>query len=80
MTTSKLFLNNTTQAVRLPKDVAFPTDVQEVEILVQGDARILVPKGQSLRWILEHGPGLSDDFSIDSVLSEPVERDVQWPN
>ena len=52
MVSSKLFLNNTTQAVRLPKEVAFPEGVTEVEIFVEGDTRVIVPKGQSLiAWI-----------------------------
>jgi antitoxin VapB len=43
--TTKLFLSNTTQAVRLPKSVAFGDDVTEVEIVVVGDARLIRPVG-----------------------------------
>jgi antitoxin VapB len=38
-----LFQNNRSQAVRLPKDVAFPPDVHEVTILRDGPRRIIVP-------------------------------------
>ena len=46
--TTRLFHSNRTQAVRLPKAVAFPDDVDQVEVLVLGDARLIVPKGR--RW------------------------------
>jgi antitoxin VapB len=65
MVSSKLFLNNTTQAVRLPKEVAFPEGVTEVEIFVEGDTRVIVPKGQSLLAWMTTGPGFSDDFMVD---------------
>ena len=45
MTRTTLFLTNGTQAVRLPKDVAFPEGVSEVTILKDGARRIIVPSG-----------------------------------
>jgi antitoxin VapB len=38
-----LFKSNRSQAVRLPKDVAFPEDVKEVTILRDGKRRVIVP-------------------------------------
>lgn len=43
MTQTTLFQSNRTQAVRLPKDVAFPEGVREVTILREGQRRIIVP-------------------------------------
>jgi antitoxin VapB len=43
MTRTSLFHSNRTQAVRLPKDVAFPESVKEVTILRDGARRIIVP-------------------------------------
>lgn len=43
MTRTTVFQSNRSQAVRLPKDVAFPEDVREVAILRDGDRRIIVP-------------------------------------
>jgi antitoxin VapB len=65
MVSSKLFLNNTTQAVRLPKEVAFPQGVNEVEIFVQGETRVIVPAGQSLIAWMTTGPGFSEDFMVE---------------
>jgi len=43
LTRTTLFQSNRTQAVRLPKDVAFPKGVREVSILRDGARRIIVP-------------------------------------
>ena len=43
MTSTTLFQTNRSQAVRLPKDVAFPPGVREVCILRDGARRIIVP-------------------------------------
>lgn len=43
MTTTRLFLSNRSQAVRLPKEVAFPASVQEVTILREGARRVILP-------------------------------------
>jgi antitoxin VapB len=58
--TTKLFMNNTTQAVRLPKGVAFPAGVTEVEIRVVGEGRLIVPKGRGMAHWLEHGKRIPD--------------------
>lgn len=47
MTKTTLFLSNRSQAVRLPKDVAFPEGVRDVTILRDGDRRVIVPSGRS---------------------------------
>jgi antitoxin VapB len=43
MAQTTLFQSNRSQAVRLPKDVAFPPNVREVTILRDGPRRIIVP-------------------------------------
>lgn len=43
MAKTKLFKSNRSQAVRLPKDVAFPEGVSEVRIIVEGKSRRIVP-------------------------------------
>lgn len=43
MVRTSLFLSNRSQAVRLPKDVAFPEGVREVRILRDGKRRVIVP-------------------------------------
>ena len=43
MTRTRLFRSNRSQAVRLPKEVAFPADVKEGDILCEGKRRVIVP-------------------------------------
>jgi antitoxin VapB len=43
MTRTTLFQSNRTQAVRLPKDVAFPEGVKSVTVLRDGRRRVIVP-------------------------------------
>ncbi len=43
MTRTTLFQSNRSQAVRLPKDVAFPPGVREVTVLREGAKRVIVP-------------------------------------
>ncbi len=43
MTRTTVFQSNRSQAVRLPKDVAFPADVREVSIRRDGANRVIVP-------------------------------------
>ena len=74
MVTTKLFKNNMTQAVRLPRDVAFPEEVTEVEIVVVGEARVITPKGARFDYWFEHGLRVSDDFMIDREQPMPQER------
>ena len=43
MTRTTIFHSNRSQAVRLPKDVAFPEGVRSVTILRDGKRRVIVP-------------------------------------
>jgi antitoxin VapB len=43
MTRTTLFHSNRSQAVRLPKDVAFPEGVRSVTVLRDGKRRVIVP-------------------------------------
>jgi antitoxin VapB len=43
VTRTKLFQSNRSQALRLPKDVAFPARVREVAIIRDGARRVIVP-------------------------------------
>lgn len=60
--TTKLFTTNRSQAVRLPKELAFPPEVTEVEIIKQGKGLLIVPKGKSWDDFFDNGPFASEDF------------------
>ncbi|MFH1806351.1 MAG: type II toxin-antitoxin system VapB family antitoxin [Pseudomonadota bacterium] len=61
MTQASVFLNNKTQAIRLPKDVALPEGVKTVEVIALGDARLITPAGRLWDSFFD-GPVVSDDF------------------
>ena len=58
---TKLFKSNKSQAVRLPKTIAFPDSVTDVEIIAIGNKRIITPAAYSWDDWFE-SPGVSDDF------------------
>lgn len=73
-TTAKLFMNNRSQAVRLPKEFQF--DAQEVFIRREGDEVILSARPKDWSAYLASGPVASDGFMQD-VEDLPVqERDL----
>ncbi len=66
-----VFMSNRSQAVRLPKAVALPEDVKQVDIVAVGRTRIISPKGETWdRWFDE--PGVSADFM--SEREQPEEQ------
>jgi antitoxin VapB len=74
MVQTKVFQSNQSQAVRLPKAVAFPEDVKDVEIVVVGNSRIVAPINQSWdSWF--DSPPVSDDFMTDREQPVTQERE-----
>lgn len=72
---TRLFKSNKTQAVRLPKAVAFDESVTEVEIVAVGQARIITPAGKSWdAWF--DGPRVSDDFMPEREQPGDQEREA----
>ena len=67
MARTTLFQSNRSQAVRLPKDVAFPDGVKAVTVLRDGKRRVIVPAGSD--W---------DDF-FDAPGIDLGERDQPQP-
>ncbi|MCG8338596.1 MAG: antitoxin [Proteobacteria bacterium] len=58
---TKIFKSNRSQAVRLPKSIAFPESIKDVEITAIGNKRIITPAGKSWdEWFAS--PGVSPDF------------------
>ena len=68
--TAKVFKNNRSQAVRLPKEFQFSTS--EVFIRKQGDEVILSPRPEDWSAYLQSGPVGSDEF-MEGVEDLPVQ-------
>ena len=76
MSIGTVFVNNRTQAVRLPLDVRLPEGVQKVDIRVKGKERIIAPIGQSWDSFFLDGPTVSDDFLPERATQHQPEREA----
>lgn len=61
MTQSTVFKTNKTQAVRIPKSIAFPDNVKKVTIEAKGESLVITPLKSSWEEFF-NGPRLDDDF------------------
>jgi antitoxin VapB len=69
--TAKIFMNNRSQAVRLPKEFQFNTS--EVFIRKEGRNVVLSPRPSDWSSYLKEGPVASDDF-MQGVEDLPVQE------
>lgn len=76
MSIGTVFVNNRTQAVRLPLDVRLPEGVHKVEIRAKGNERILTPIGQSWDSFFFGGPQVSEDFLPERAKQHQSEREA----
>jgi antitoxin VapB len=75
MTRSTVFTSNRSQAVRLPKAVAFPEGVHQVEIIKIGDSRLICPVGRRWDDLFLNGPRATGDFMSERNDPPPEERE-----
>jgi antitoxin VapB len=75
VTSSTVFISNRSQAVRLPKPVAFPENVHQVDILKIGHARVIVPQGKRWDDFFDNGPRVSDDYMAERVQPAAEDRE-----
>jgi len=62
MTTSTVFTNNRSQAVRLPAEMRFPDSVKKVDVRVVGMERVIAPAESAWDSFFFGGASVSDDF------------------
>jgi antitoxin VapB len=75
MSTSTVFTNNRSQAVRLPADMRFPDYVKKVEVRVVGLERIIAPAESAWDSFFLAGQPVSDDFMTERAEQLQNERD-----
>ena len=75
MVRSTVFKTNRTQAVRLPKQVAFAEGIREVEVTRIGQSRIVSPVGKRWDDLFSNGPRASADFMSERLQPKPEERE-----
>ena len=76
MSIGTVFVNNRTQAVRIPLDVRLPEGIQKVEIRIRGNERIITPLGHTWDSFFLGGPEVSDDFLPDRATQHQSEREA----
>lgn len=76
MSIGTVFINNRTQAVRLPVEVRLPEGVRKVEVRVKGNERILTPIGHTWDSFFLGGPAVSDDFLTERATQAQPEREA----
>lgn len=70
-----VFKTNQSQAVRLPKSVALPGSVKQVDIVALGRSRLIAPAGEAWdSWF--DGEGVTEDFMCDREQPVDQERDT----
>ena len=74
MARSSVFMNNKSQAVRLPKAVALPERVKKVDIVKVGRARVITSAGEG--WdVWFDRQGVSEDFMPERDQPGDQERE-----
>lgn len=75
MEKASVFMNNRTQAVRLPLSARFDDSVKAVMVRVVGRQRILTPVGETWTDYFQR-PGLDDDFMPERDQGVSAEREA----
>ena len=75
MSRSTVFTTNRSQAVRLPKAVAFPEGVHQVEIIKLGSSRLISPVGKRWDDYFLNGRLASADFLSERAQPAPERRE-----
>ena len=75
MPLGSVFINNRTQAVRLPADTRFPDTVKKVSVRIVGKDRILSPQGNTWDSFFLSEDSVSDDFMETRASQEQAERE-----
>ncbi|MCU1760391.1 antitoxin [Pseudomonas sp. 14P_8.1_Bac3] len=72
MEQTTLFMSNRSQAVRLPKAVAMPSDVKRVNVIAIGRARLITPADETWdSWF--DGGSVSTDFMTNR--EQPIDQE-----
>jgi len=75
MTTSTVFNNNRTQAVRLPAEMRFPDSVKKVEVRVLGQERIIAPAESTWDSFFLGATMPTEDFMVVRASQTQAERE-----
>ncbi len=75
MAKSSVFINNRTQAVRLPAELRLPEGVKQVSVRARGKERIIAPLNSTWDSFFIDGPEVTDDFMEARASQHQGERE-----
>lgn len=75
MPKGSVFVNNRTQAVRLPAETRFPDEVKQVNVRVVGKDRVLSPVANTWDSFFTAEETVTDDFMEERASQEQSERE-----
>ena len=75
MTITTVFINNRTQAVRLPAELRLPESVKRVQVRAIGNERIISPVDNTWYSFFLRGPQVSADFMPERASQKQSERE-----
>lgn len=75
MQKGSVFINNRTQAVRLPAESRFPENVKKVNVRVVGHDRVLSPEDKRWDTFFLSEDSVSDDFMQERAGQHQAERE-----
>ncbi len=76
MPIGSVFVNNRTQAVRLPAETRFPDHVKKVTVRVLGPDRVLSPVDNAWDSFFHSNERVTDDFMQERATQEQSEREA----
>lgn len=76
MPTGSVFVDNRSQAVRLPANTRFPDDVKQVNVRIVGKDRVLSPVDNTWDSFFLFEEQVSDDFMEERASQEQSEREA----
>ena len=75
MNVGSVFINNRTQAVRLPVDSRFPEGIKKVNVRVVGRERILSPVENTWDSFFLSQTSVTDDFMTERASQKQADRE-----
>ena len=76
MSISTVFINNRTQAVRIPADVRLPENVKQVTVRAIGKERIIAPLESTWDSFFINPLNVTDDFMSERATQTQPEREA----
>lgn len=76
MATSTVFINNRTQAVRLPAEMRLPDGVKQVSVRARGHERVIAPLSETWDSFFLSTPAVSEDFMNERASQTQPEREA----